>query len=152
MNSRINEFQLYFMIQGRDILDLTCVSSIIPRRGEMIIIGGVSYDVCQVRYDYHLRVVDIILSLCLGWRHTSNHATMNPSPEPTMGEPPVKRSSFYLKMWDDEETREKSQFLGNLEVMFDHSKNSIPEDFFAVDEGLSLGSRIRVTFEIMDDW
>lgn len=66
MNSRINEFQLYFKIQGREILDVIYVSSIIPRRGEMILIGGVSYDVCQVRYDYHLRVVDIILSLCLG--------------------------------------------------------------------------------------
>ena len=66
MNSRINEFKLYFKIQGREVLDLTYDSSIIPRRGEMILIGGVSYDICQVRYDYHLRVVDVILSLCEG--------------------------------------------------------------------------------------
>ena len=63
MNSCINEFKLYFKIQGHEILDLTYVSGIIPRRGEIILIGGVSYDVCQVRYDYHLKVVDIILSL-----------------------------------------------------------------------------------------
>jgi hypothetical protein len=28
----------------------------------MVLIGGVSYDVCQVRYDYDLKVVDIIVS------------------------------------------------------------------------------------------
>ena len=68
-----------------------------------------------------------------------------------MDEPSVKKSSFYLKMWDDEETRKKLQFLGNLETMFDHSKNLIPKEYFDMEGNLSPGSRIRATFEIMDD-
>jgi len=62
MNTPINEFELYFKIQGREILGINYVSSIIPRRGEMILIGGESYEVCQVRYDYDLKLADIILS------------------------------------------------------------------------------------------
>jgi len=65
--------------------------------------------------------------------------------------PSVKRSSFFLKMWDDEETQEKLQFLGNLETMFDHSKNLIPEGYFDMEGNLSPGSRIKVTFEVMGD-
>jgi len=63
MNSRINEFELCFEIPGGPILHTNYVSSIIPRKGEMILIGGVSYDVRQVRYDYDLKVVDIIISV-----------------------------------------------------------------------------------------
>jgi hypothetical protein len=62
MNSIVNQFQLDFKISGGSILGINYVSSIIPRKGEMVLIGGVSYDVCQVRYDYDLKVVDIIVS------------------------------------------------------------------------------------------
>jgi hypothetical protein len=62
MNSIVNQFQLGFKTHGGPILGINYVSSIIPRKGEMILIGGVSYDVCQVRYDYDLKVVDIIVS------------------------------------------------------------------------------------------
>jgi hypothetical protein len=61
MNSIINQFHLYFETHGGPILHTNYVSSIIPRKGEMILIGGVSYDVRQVRYDYDLKVVEIIL-------------------------------------------------------------------------------------------
>jgi hypothetical protein len=62
MNSIVNQFQLGFKTHGGPILHTNYVSSIIPRKGEMVLIGGVSYDVCQVRYDYDLKVVDIIVS------------------------------------------------------------------------------------------
>jgi hypothetical protein len=67
MNSIVNQFQLHFKIHGGPILDINYFSSIIPRKGEMIIIGGVSYDVCQVRYFYDLKVVVIIISESSFW-------------------------------------------------------------------------------------
>lgn len=62
MNSIVNQFQLGFKTHGGPILGINYVSSIIPRKGGMVLIGEVSYDVCQVRYDYDLKVVDIIVS------------------------------------------------------------------------------------------
>ena len=62
MNSIVNQFQFRFKIQGGPFLGINYVSSIIPRKGEMALIGGVSYDVRQVRYDYDLKVVDIMVS------------------------------------------------------------------------------------------
>jgi hypothetical protein len=62
MNSIVNQFQFHFKIQGGPFLHINYVSSIIPRKGEMVLIGGVSYDVCQVRYDYDLKVVEIMVS------------------------------------------------------------------------------------------
>jgi hypothetical protein len=47
MNSIVNQFQLGVKIHGGPILHTNYVSSIIPRKGEMILIEGVSYDVCQ---------------------------------------------------------------------------------------------------------
>lgn len=62
----------------------------------------------------------------------------------------MSKVSFEMTLHDDEETVTKSEFMSQLEVMFDHSKNEIPIDDFPFTDTLQMGTRIRVTFEVVE--
>jgi len=67
------------------------------------------------------------------------------------------KTSFNLTLFDDEETERKLQFLNRLEILFDHSKNianvgnSLSEDYYYFSDILPLGSKVRVTFEVIEE-
>ncbi len=53
---------------------------------------------------------------------------------------------FVLTLHDDEETFKKLKLLSKLEVMFDHTKNALPFEFFDI-ENLHMGESVRITIE-----
>ena len=60
------------------------------------------------------------------------------------------KTKFEMTLFDDEETAKKLTMLNRLEVLFDHSKNTLPEDYFWFSDNLPLGSRVKITFEVME--
>lgn len=60
------------------------------------------------------------------------------------------KTEFEMMLFDDEETVRKLPMLNRLEVLFDHSKNILPEDYFWFSDNLPLGSRVKVTFEVIE--
>lgn len=60
------------------------------------------------------------------------------------------KTEFEMTLFDDEETVRKLPMLSRLEVLFDHSKNILPEDYFWFSDNLPLGSRVKVTFEVIE--
>ena len=59
------------------------------------------------------------------------------------------KSSFEMTLFDDEETAKKLTMLNRLEILFDHTKNNIPEDYFWFSDNLPVGSKVKITFEVM---
>jgi hypothetical protein len=59
------------------------------------------------------------------------------------------KTSFELTLWDDEETHKNLTVLNTLEVLFDHSRNHLPEDYFYFSDNLPIGSKVRITFEVI---
>lgn len=59
------------------------------------------------------------------------------------------KTSFELTLWDDEETHKNLTLLNTLEALFDHSRNNLPEDYFYFSDNLPIGSKVRITFEVI---
>ena len=59
------------------------------------------------------------------------------------------KTEFEMTLWDDEETAKKSALLNRLETLFDHSKNTLSKDYFWFSDNLPLGSRVKITFEVV---
>lgn len=59
--------------------------------------------------------------------------------------------TFDVVLHDDEETQEKIQFLSRLETALDHSKNlnEIPDEFLEFTDSIPIGSKVRITVEIV---
>ena len=53
--------------------------------------------------------------------------------------------TFELTHWNDDESKEKLQFLEVIECMFDHSKNSIPDEFIELSNSIRFGDTIEIT-------
>jgi len=60
------------------------------------------------------------------------------------------KTEFELTLFDDEETAKKSSMLSHLEILFDHSKNKLPDDYYWFSDNLPLGTRVKITFEVIE--
>jgi hypothetical protein len=60
------------------------------------------------------------------------------------------RTEFELTLFDDEETAKKLVLLNRLEVLFDHTGNSLPDEYYEFTENLPIGSRVKITFEVVE--
>lgn len=60
------------------------------------------------------------------------------------------KTEFEMTLWDDEETAKKSSVLSPLEILFDHSKNRLPAEYFWFSDALPLGTRVKITFEMIE--
>ena len=60
------------------------------------------------------------------------------------------KTEFEMTLWDDEETVKKLPILNRLETLFDHSKNTLPEDYYWFSDNLPVGSRVKITFEVIE--
>tara|TARA_R110002126_G_scaffold112184_2_gene250356 strand:- start:330 stop:497 length:168 start_codon:yes stop_codon:yes gene_type:complete len=55
-----------------------------------------------------------------------------------------------MTLFEDDETHKKLTLLSPLETMFDHSKNILPLDYYWFSDKLPVGSRVKITFEIVE--
>ena len=55
-----------------------------------------------------------------------------------------------MTLWDDAETAKDLTILNRLEALFDHSKNSLPEEYYWFSDNLPVGSKVRITFEVIE--
>jgi hypothetical protein len=60
------------------------------------------------------------------------------------------KTEFEMTLFDDEETAKNLTMLNRLEALFDHSKNSLPEEYFWFSDNLPVGSRVKITFEVIE--
>ncbi len=60
------------------------------------------------------------------------------------------KATFDMTLWDDAETAKDLTILNRLEALFDHSKNSLPEEYYWFSDNLPVGSRVRITFEVIE--
>lgn len=58
-------------------------------------------------------------------------------------------TSFDLTLFDDEPTRKKLSLLSKLEVMFDDSRNELPQSYYNFIGDIPFGAKVRVTFELL---
>jgi hypothetical protein len=61
------------------------------------------------------------------------------------------KTSFDLTLFDDWETERKLEFLNRLETLFDHTKNTLPNEYYQFSDNLPIGSKVRVTFEVIEE-
>lgn len=61
------------------------------------------------------------------------------------------KTSFDLTLFDDWETERKLEFLNKLETLFDHTKNTLPSEYYHFSDNLPIGSKVRVTFEVIEE-
>ena len=59
------------------------------------------------------------------------------------------KAEFQLVLYDDEKTRRKLKMMGTLEAAFDDERNSLPDEYYWFSDHMPLGSRIRVTLELL---
>jgi hypothetical protein len=60
------------------------------------------------------------------------------------------KATFDLTLFDDEKTRKKLTVLNTLETMFDDERNILPPEYFYFSDDLPVGSRVRITFEVIE--
>jgi hypothetical protein len=60
------------------------------------------------------------------------------------------KAEFEMTLFDDEETAKNLPILNRLEALFDHSKNNLPEEYFWFSDTLPVGSRVKITFEVIE--
>jgi hypothetical protein len=60
------------------------------------------------------------------------------------------KTQFVMTLFDDAETSGNLQMLNRLEALFDHSKNILPLDYWWFSDQLPVGSRVRITFEVVE--
>lgn len=60
------------------------------------------------------------------------------------------KTEFEMTLFNDEETAKNLTVLNRLEVLFNHSKNTLPKDYFWFSDNLPLGSRVKITFEVIE--
>ena len=60
------------------------------------------------------------------------------------------KTEFEMTLFEDDETHKKLTLLSPLETMFDHSKNILPLDYYWFSDKLPVGSRVKITFEIVE--
>ena len=60
------------------------------------------------------------------------------------------KTTFDMTLFDDERTRMKLTVLNKLETLFDDERNILPPEYFYFSDDLPLGSRVRITFEVIE--
>lgn len=60
------------------------------------------------------------------------------------------KATFDMTLFDDEKTRKKLTVLSKLETMFDDERNILPPEYFYFSDDLPVGSKVRITFEVME--
>jgi len=60
------------------------------------------------------------------------------------------KTELELTLWDDEETARKLSMLSPLEILFDHSKNSLTDEYYRLSDNLPVGARVKITFEVIE--
>lgn len=60
------------------------------------------------------------------------------------------KTTFEMTLWDDEQTRKNLTVLNRLEALFDHSGNTLPDEYYYFSDELPVGSRVRITFEVIE--
>ena len=60
------------------------------------------------------------------------------------------KSEFMLVLFDDDSVREKLKVLNCLETMFDDQRNSLPESLWFFTDNLPMGSKVKLTFELVE--
>ena len=60
------------------------------------------------------------------------------------------KTEFEMTLWDDEETARDLTILNRLETLFDHSKNTLPKDYYWFSDNLPVGARVKITFEVIE--
>lgn len=60
------------------------------------------------------------------------------------------KAEFEMTLFDDEETSGNLLMLNRLEALFDHSKNTLPDSYWWFSDQLPVGSRVRITFEVVE--
>lgn len=60
------------------------------------------------------------------------------------------KTEFTLKLYDDDSTRKKADFLNKLEIMFDDERNPLPPEWDYFVDGLPYGSVVKVIFEVLE--
>jgi hypothetical protein len=67
-----------------------------------------------------------------------------------MGTQLTMNTSFEMTLWDDDETHCKLTALNCLETLFDHSRNTLPPEYFYFSDQLPIGARVRITLEVIE--
>jgi hypothetical protein len=60
------------------------------------------------------------------------------------------KTTFELTLFDDEDTRKKGRMLNRLELMFDDVRNPLPDEYYKFVTEIPFGSKVRVTFEVVE--
>lgn len=60
------------------------------------------------------------------------------------------KTTVDMTLYDDAETHRKLTLLSKLEVMFDDTRNELPPEYFYFTDELPMGSRVRITFEVIE--
>jgi len=55
-----------------------------------------------------------------------------------------------MTLFDDEKNRKKLTCLNKLETLFDDERNILPEEYLYFSDDLPMGSKVRVTFEVIE--
>ena len=53
-------------------------------------------------------------------------------------------------LFDDDIVKEKLEIMNTLETMWDDERNQIPDDLNFFVEQLPLGSKVKITFELVE--
>ena len=53
-------------------------------------------------------------------------------------------------LFDDDIIKEKLEIMNTLETMWDDERNTIPDDLNFFVEKLPLGSKVKITFELVE--
>ena len=60
------------------------------------------------------------------------------------------KTTFDLTLFDDEKTRKKGRLLNRLDLMFDDVRNPLPDEYYKFATEIPFGSKVRVTFEVIE--
>ena len=60
------------------------------------------------------------------------------------------KTTFDMTLFNDEKTLKKLTILNTLETMFDDERNVLPPEYFYFSDNLPMGSRVRITFEVIE--
>lgn len=60
------------------------------------------------------------------------------------------KAEFILEYFDDERFKDKLIVLSRLEAAFDDYRNKIPEEYYYIADDAPLGSKIKVTLELIN--
>ena len=60
------------------------------------------------------------------------------------------KTEFELTLFDNKKNRKKLGCMNTLEVLFDDEDNKLPEDYYWFAEDIPLGTKIKVTLEVVE--